>query len=135
MSEQDIRWQQRFVNYQKALAQLQRFVAVQPLNEMEQQGLVKAFEYTHELAWKVMKDYLEYEGATHLFGSRTVLKAAFAAGLIDQNEAWVKSIEHRNLAAHTYNEQIAMDIISEIKKTYLHLFETLAQTMLAMQKT
>jgi len=69
-SKQDIRWLQRFDNYKKALAQLSRFMQKNTLNELEEQGLIQAFEYTHELAWKVQKDFLEQQGTTDLFGSK-----------------------------------------------------------------
>jgi hypothetical protein len=58
---EDIRWEQRFSNFRKALSQLTRFIEKGDLSELEQQGLIKAFEYTFELAWNTMKDYLEYQ--------------------------------------------------------------------------
>lgn len=70
MSEQDIRWPQRLSNYRRALAQLKRFIDHGDLNELEQQGLIKAFEFTHELAWNVIKDYFHYQGNSNISGSR-----------------------------------------------------------------
>ena len=66
---QDIRWIQRFTNYKRALARLKKFMDKNDLNELEQQGLIQAFEFTHELAWNVMKDYFEYRGDTAITGS------------------------------------------------------------------
>jgi hypothetical protein len=70
MSEQDIRWLQRLSNYRRALAQLKKFIDKGALNELEQQGLIKAFEFTHELAWQVIKDCFEYQGDSTINGSR-----------------------------------------------------------------
>jgi len=60
--EQDIRWLQRFSNFIKALSQLERFVQKEDLNEMEEQGLIKSFEYTYELAWKTLQDLMKEKG-------------------------------------------------------------------------
>jgi nucleotidyltransferase substrate binding protein (TIGR01987 family) len=78
----DIRWKQRFVNYQKALNQLQKFIKKGELSELEEQGLVKAFEYTYELAWTTLKDFLEYRGQTDIYGSRDAIWKAFQHTII-----------------------------------------------------
>ena len=82
----DIRWQQRFSNYQKALAQLNRFVTRPDLNELEEQGLIQCFEYTHELAWKTLRDFLENSGNTAIFGSKDATREAFKLGLLEDGE-------------------------------------------------
>jgi nucleotidyltransferase substrate binding protein (TIGR01987 family) len=75
--QHDIRWRQRFSNYQKALAQLARFTQQSQLNELEEQGLIQCFEYTHELAWKTLKDFLAERGNTDIFGSKDATRTAF----------------------------------------------------------
>lgn len=85
-NRKDIRWKQRFANYQKALAQLSKFVEKNNLNELEEQGVIKAFEYTYELAWNVMKDYYEYQGEKDIQGSRDAIRLAFKRGLIADGE-------------------------------------------------
>ena len=85
MNKQDIRWQQRFENFQNALGELTEAVELyqhRPLSKLEKQGLVKAFEFTHELAWNVMKDYFEYQGKTSIMGSRDATREAFNRGMI-----------------------------------------------------
>lgn len=77
MSNEDIRWVQRFNNYRKALAQLTKFMERDSLNELEEQGLIKVFEYNFELGWKVLKDLLEYQGVTGLIGSRDAFREGF----------------------------------------------------------
>ena len=83
MSDQDIRWQQRFSNYKKALAQLTRFVQHKSLNEMEEQGLIQAFEYTHELGWKTLADFVKSQSIVQIFGSKDTIREAFNIDLIE----------------------------------------------------
>lgn len=117
-TEQDIRWIQRFANYKKALAQLTRFMQKPSLNEFEEQGLIQAFEYTHELAWKVQKDFLESQGVTELFGSKNVAREAFKTGLIENGDVWMQMIKSRNLTVHTYNEETTQAITQAIRSSY-----------------
>src|SRR5690349_2097753 len=107
---EDIRWKQRFNNYLKALQSLSRAVALseqRPLSELEQQGLIQGFEFTHELAWNVLKDYLEAQGFVGLVGSKNATREAFKNALIVDGEAWMDMIKARNLTSHTYNTDIA----------------------------
>ncbi|MDR9499717.1 MAG: nucleotidyltransferase substrate binding protein [Hydrogenovibrio sp.] len=117
-TDQDIRWIQRFANYKKALAQLTRFMQKPSLNEFEEQGLIQAFEYTHELAWKVQKDFLESQGVTELFGSKKVAREAFKTGLIENGDVWMQMIKSRNLTVHTYNEETTQAITQAIRSSY-----------------
>jgi nucleotidyltransferase substrate binding protein (TIGR01987 family) len=94
MSNEDIRWVQRFNNYTKALDQLTKFMERDSLNKLEEQGLIQSFEYNHELAWKTLKDFLEYKGKSDLFGSRDVSREAFKSTIwidalaADRLQAW-----------------------------------------------
>lgn len=118
----DIRWKQRFANYEKALSQLQKFIDKENLNELEEQGLIQAFEFTHELAWKVMKDYFEYQGNTAIMGSRDACREAFQMGLIQDGEMWMEMIASRNMSSHTYNLETAVEIRDKIIQHYFDLF-------------
>jgi len=122
---EDIRWQQRFSNYRKALAQLESFVEPPCLNEREQQGLIKAFEYTFELAWNTVRDLLRSQGDVSLLGSRDTLREAFRLGLIEDGEAWMLMIQDRNLTSHTYNRSTADEIAAHIVGSYLPCFQQL----------
>lgn len=125
---QDIRWLQRFQNYQKALAQLTQAVDLsrqRALSKLEQQGLIQGFEYTHELAWNTLKDFLEARGAAAIFGSRDTTRAAFTAGLIDQGEVWMQMIQSRNQSTHTYNEEMMTQIVTAVIQTYMAEFTKL----------
>ena len=90
MAAQDVRWIQRFNNFTQAFAQLSEAVTVareRPLSRLEEQGLIQAFEFTHELAWNTVKDFLQSRGARDLYGSRDTTRQAFKAGLIEDGEA------------------------------------------------
>jgi len=126
MNNEDIRWLQRLANYNRALHQLEsavRLAKERALSDLEKQGLIQAFEFTHELAWNVMKDYFTYQGQHLITGSRDAIRAAFNNGLIDDGEAWMSTIKSRNKTSHTYNEETADEITEEIIHSYLHLFK------------
>lgn len=125
MNQPDIRWQQRFSHYQKALLQLSRAVELsrqRPLSEIEKQGLIKAFEFTHELAWNVMKDYFEYQGNTSITGSRDATREAFRRDLVADGEGWMEMIQSRNKTSHTYNQDVADEIAGKVTAEYRDLF-------------
>jgi nucleotidyltransferase substrate binding protein (TIGR01987 family) len=128
----DVRWIQRFDNFKLAYARLAAAAALakhRKLSELEEQGLVKAFEFTHELAWNTFKDFLTLRGtSTKLYGSRDATREAFAAGLIENGETWMKMIEHRNETTHTYNEATAKAIVEAILSRYVREFETFKST-------
>jgi nucleotidyltransferase substrate binding protein (TIGR01987 family) len=128
MKNEDIRWIQRFQNYQKAFAQLMQAVELsrqRALSKLEQQGLIQGFEYTHELAWNTLKDFLEARGTTNLFGSRDATRAAFALGLIEHGEIWMQMIQSRNQTTHTYNEETMEQIAAAITGVYVAEFARL----------
>jgi nucleotidyltransferase substrate binding protein (TIGR01987 family) len=132
---QDIRWRQRFSNYLKALETLSRAVALseqRPLSELEQQGLIQGFEFTHELGWNVLKDYLENQGIAGLIGSRDATRAAFKNGLILEGEAWMDMIKARNLTSHTYNTAIAEGIVRDVLARFYPAFVAMAQTFTSL---
>ncbi len=127
--EKDIRWKQRFSNYQKALSQLQKFIEKGTLNKMEEQGLIQAFEFTHELAWNVMKDYFIYQGNTTITGSRDATREAFQYGLVEDGQGWMEMIKSRNQSSHTYNEEIVKEIKEKVFSKYYILFELFNKKM------
>jgi nucleotidyltransferase substrate binding protein (TIGR01987 family) len=127
---QDIRWKQRFENFQRAFKQLSLAMdlkAKRPLSDLEQQGLIQGFEFTHELAWNVLKDYLEMEGIQGLIGSRSTAREAFKRGLVIDGEVWMDMIEKRNLSSHTYNPTVALTIVEAIAERYYPVFCELQQ--------
>ncbi len=137
MSQPDIRWIQRFENYQKALSRLAAAVELsreRPLSDLEQQGLVQAFEFTHELAWNCLKDFLESRGTADLFGSKDATREAFAGGLIENGEVWMSMIRHRNLSTHTYNEETVKEIAASITSDYIAEFGKLQTRLMGFKE-
>jgi nucleotidyltransferase substrate binding protein (TIGR01987 family) len=149
MNTQDIRWQQRFSNYVKAFMKLE--LAVQKINEEYQisedgtideddflddiikEGLIQRFEYTHELAWNVMKDFLADAGNMNIFGSKDATRAAFEAGLITNGEIWMDMIKSRNKTSHTYNQETANAIFLTIVQQYYEAFAQFGRRMEAFR--
>jgi nucleotidyltransferase substrate binding protein (TIGR01987 family) len=126
---QDIRWKQRFSNYIKALQNLSEAKALseaRPLSKLEQQGLIQSFEFTHELAWNVLKDYLEEKGIVGLVGSKDASREAFKNGLIEQGEDWMDMIKARNQTSHTYNTAVAEKIVHNILENFYPAFSNMA---------
>jgi len=132
MNNRDIRWQQRFANYKKALVQLKEAVelkAQRPLSKLEKQGVIQAFKFTHELAWNVLKDFLEDQGNQTIKGSKDATREAFKVSLIADGERWMAMIQSRNLTSHTYDEQTAEYLVASIISEYFPLFATLQTEM------
>lgn len=132
LNNHDIRWKQRYTNYKKALAQLTQFVHKKDLNELEEQGLIQCFEYTHELAWKTLKDFLESKGNIAIYGSKDAIREAFKYGLIEDGESWMDMISDRNQTNHTYNLSTAKSIVNNIVTRFFNLFSGLEKKLEGM---
>jgi len=128
MAETDLRWRQRFDNFQRALLVLERGVRLarsRDLSELEQQGLIQGFEFSHELAWNLLKDYLQHQGITGVVGSRDATRLAFQNGLISDGELWMEMIRARNQSSHTYNLEQAQAIALAVTTRYEPAFRAL----------
>jgi nucleotidyltransferase substrate binding protein (TIGR01987 family) len=126
----DIRWQQRFQNYQSSLLVLRRACTKTEFSDLERAGLIQLFEVTFELGWKTLKDLLEY-GGFDLKSPREVLKQAFASGLLADGEGWILALDGRNTFAHIYNEGIAKASVNSITTRYLDCLNALEIVLLA----
>ena len=133
MLEQGIRWIQRLNNFTRALQQLTKFIEKGQLSELEQQGLIQSFEYNYELAWNTIKDFYEHQGETGIQGSRDAIRLAFKRGLILDGEIWMKMIKSRALTSHTYNEDTAEEITSEIFDNYYKEFLKLEKAFIQLK--
>lgn len=121
----DIRWQQRFESFGRALALLEEALSRGPtaLNPLEKEGVIQRFEYTLELAWKTIKDYLEQGGIVLAAATpRQVIKEAFAAKVPADGQTWIDMIDHRNLLSHTYDPVNFEDAVDAIHGRYLTAF-------------
>ncbi|WP_227762238.1 nucleotidyltransferase substrate binding protein [Zhaonella formicivorans] len=124
----DIRWKQRFSSYKKAITQLTEFIEKPELNKFELQGLIKCFEYTFELAWKTLKDYLNEQGFD-VKSPRSAIQTAFQIQLIKDGHVWIDALQKRNLMAHTYNENLAKEAEKLIRKKYYPMLKELSATL------
>jgi nucleotidyltransferase substrate binding protein (TIGR01987 family) len=136
--ELDIRWRQRFSNYKKALNKLREAVeyitenkcaSETILEEIVNEGLVQRFEYTHELAWNLMKDYAEYQGNNSIGGSRDATREALNIKLIEDGTVWMDMIRSRNETSHTYNEETVNAVVKKIMVEYLPVMLKLSSSM------
>lgn len=133
---QDIRWQQRLNNYEKALSQLTDAVELsrqRELSNLEKQGLIQAFEFTHELAWNTLKDFLEFRGQTGIYGSRDATRKAFELELIEDGDSWMQMIQNRNRSSYTYNQKVMQEIIEAVITDYHKQYISLAKKLNMMK--
>ena len=119
-----LRWQQRYQNLARAFRQLKTGVEIVEPSEIETQGIIQSFEFTFELCWKTLKDYLESQGVESSF-PREVLKMAFHHNIIENGEVWLEMLGKRNLLAHTYDEKMALEAYSLICNDYFTRIESL----------
>ena len=136
MEHKDIRWIQRLNNFLKALSQLENAVNLayqRDLSELEKQGLIQAFEFTFELAWKVMKDYFYFQGNNSIHGSRDAIKEAFNNDLIKNGHLWMDMIVSRNKTSHTYDENTTSEIVDNIINKYYSAFVDFKNKMLELK--
>lgn len=123
----DIRWKQRFQNYKKALSQLEAAFTVKTPDVLQKQGTIQCFEYTFELAWKTLQDFLTQERGYTEKGPRPVLEQAFQDGIIQDGVIWFDMLKSRNLTAHLYDETEVENIYAKVTQQYGKLFIALRQ--------
>jgi len=128
----ELRWKQRFQNFERAYQTfnriMKRFEAT-PEDEAMQMALVQSFEFTYELAWNVMKDYLENEGFEEVQNAKRTIRTAFKASLIGDAEGWMEVTQKRNLASHTYNQQILAETVAYISSEFFPLVRKLYEDL------
>lgn len=113
----DIRWKQRFKNYERAVKELEAGLEVSAPSKLEKAGIVQFFEMSMELAWKTLKDYLEDQGKV-LHAPKEILKQAFQDEILEEGAVWLKALEDRNLSSHLYDETKANELNQDIRKLY-----------------
>lgn len=126
MSEEikDIRWKQRFQNFEKAFKLLKDTKEIKEPSIAERAGMVQFFEMTFELSWKLLKDFLEEEGYI-IKSPREAIKQAFQAGYITKGHSWIDALENRNLTVHTYEEKTAVEVEKRIRGEYYPILSDL----------
>ncbi len=139
-NNKDIRWIQRLENYTKALERLKKAAEIisaakmfsGEVDDLLKEGLIQRFEYTQELAWKVMKDYEEYQGLTDIQGSRDAIRKALQMGIIESH-AWMDTIASRNLTSHCYDESEFNSVLSKIINDFLPIFIDFCNKMIFLR--
>jgi nucleotidyltransferase substrate binding protein (TIGR01987 family) len=129
----DVRWEQRFSNFERALALLREPMErdVRTLSALEKEGTVQRFEFALELAWKTLKDYLEGEGRVlQPITPRSVIKEAFSAGILREGQVWIDMLDHRNLLSHSYDRATFDVAVLAIRDRYVGALEGLYQWLL-----
>lgn len=124
--EIDVRWKQRFDNYINAYNALKKAIDLsqtRELTKLEKQGVIQSFEYTHQLSWNVLKDYLTEQGILGLIGSKDTTRQAFKSNLISDGETWMEMIKTRNLTSHTYDEELAENTFKAIVESFFPAFK------------
>ena len=134
MAAADVRWLQRLDNYERALGTLARALALageRPLSELEEQGLIQAFEFTHELSWLLLKDFLVDQGVSGISGSRDAVREAVVRELLPAGTeaTWMAMIRSRNLTSHTDNPALAHEIAALISERYAQELTSLQQEL------
>lgn len=132
MAPSEARWLYRLESYGRALNNLRMFLKAESLNPLEEQGLIKAFELVFELAWNLVKDYLEYQGSTGISGSRDAFRQGFQRGLLRNGHLWMDMIHSRTLTVHCYDEPRVKEIARKIIQDYYLEFESLEARMRAL---
>lgn len=125
----DIRWKQRFQNYEKALTVLEQGLELKSPDIFQKAGIIQFFEICFELAWSTAKDYLEEQGFLELHSPRDTIKKAFEAGLITDGTSWLETLQNRNLTTYTYDEETAGLVVTQIRTIYVKLLKELFTTL------
>lgn len=124
MTNQDIRWQQRYQQFGKAFALLSQALTIQTPSVVERAGIIQFFEMAFELSWKLLKDYLQAEGY-QVASPREAIKQAFQAEILEDGHHWIQALEDRNLTTHTHNDATARAVEQQIRTVYYPLLTKL----------
>lgn len=129
MNNKDVRWRQRFENFERSYQLLKRYSNEKIETELERAGIIQFFEVTFELGWKVLKDYLESQGFI-VKSPREAIKQAYQIELINDGHIWLEALGKRNLTTHTYNEELVKELVKEITDVYLNEFTILYEKLM-----
>ena len=129
MENQDIRWKQRFQNFEKALGHLTEALEIEQPDLLQKAGIIQFFEMSYELAWNTLKDYLEEQGFIDVNSPGSAIKKAFEIGLIEDGHTWMDLLLDRNLTAHTYDKEKATEVKELIHEKYFPVLTELYETL------
>ncbi len=129
MDNPDVRWKQRFQNFEKMLGFLENAMKIKEPDMVQKAGLIQFFEISFELSWNVMKEYLEAQGIMGMRSPRDTIKKAFEVELITDGHTWLQTLQNRNLTSHTYNEEMAEEVVQEIETVYYPILQNLYERL------
>ena len=135
MEEKKPKWHERLAIYKNAIDRLAEVIALSkqhPLNQFERDSLIKRFEFSYEMAWKLMISYEKENGIVEVLGSKDVIRQAFKLSIVNNGETWLEMVDARNKTSHLYDEEMATDVVDEIIYTYYPLLTELRDTMVQM---
>ena len=135
MEEKKPKWHERLAIYKNAIDRLAEVIALSkqhPLNQFERDSLIKRFEFSYEMAWKLMMSYEKENGIVEVLGSKDVIRQAFKLSIVNNGEIWLEMVDARNKTSHLYDEEMATDVVDEIIYTYYPLLTELRDTMVQM---
>lgn len=138
MEEKQPKWIERLEVFRNAIARLNEVIEIgkqRSLNQFERDSLIKRFEFSYEMAWKLMMSYEKECGLIGVLGSKDVVRQAFSMSIIDNGEAWLEMIDDRNKTSHLYDEEMSIDVIDAITHTYYSLFQELLLKMEQIKNT
>ncbi|MBI4411194.1 MAG: nucleotidyltransferase substrate binding protein [Deltaproteobacteria bacterium] len=129
MPSQDVRWKQRFANFNKALEQFEQAVKTNTQDRLAQEGLIQRFEYTFELAWKCLQDILQERGYEAIRGPKPVLEQSFQDGLIGDGVLWMEMLRARNEASHLFDEKVFTAVYGKARNEFVKALQNLKETL------
>lgn len=129
MDNPDVRWKQRFQNFEKMLGFLENAMKIKEPDMVQKAGLIQFFEISFEFFWNVMKEYLEAQGIMGMRSPRDTIKKAFEVELITDGHTWLQTLQNRNLTSHTYNEEMAEEVVQEIETVYYPILQNLYERL------
>lgn len=129
MKEQDVRWKQRFSNFQKSLGLLEDAIRISNPDIIQKAGLIQFFEVSFELSWNVLKDYLLEKGFSDVLYPRDSIKKAFEMEIIVDGHLWLEALKNRNLTTHTYDEELADKVVELIRFSYYPILKKLQERL------
>ena len=123
------RWQERVEDFERALTRLQEGLDKKTFEDLQKDGVMQRFEFTFELAWKTMKDYLEDQGLTEIASPKNVLRKAFQSNLIKDGDLWLRMLDDRNSLTHLYKQGMRDKVFEAIKGSYQYALKALLLTL------
>lgn len=133
--QSDDRWVYSFVKFNKVYKKLDLFLEKKTFTEIEEQGVIKAFEYTFDFAWKTLQNLLKTFEFSSVSELKELIEKSCELGYISDYTGWRKMADARNITQFTYDELNAEALVEDIRNTYFLLFQNLRESLFAYKKS